>query len=114
VARWAAGGATALVVRTPPLNRLPRRGPTVEAVGYSLCPRYAGAGQSCCSQQNSAPLGEALAMRGDHCVPASGDPTGPGPVTVGKAAVFAGDLNHAVSEMCSLLDPLSSPFPPSR
>src|SRR5215212_3196108 len=39
---------------------------------------------------------EALAMRGDHFVPASGGPIGRGPVAVGEVAVFAGDLDHAV------------------
>jgi hypothetical protein len=39
---------------------------------------------------------EALAMRGDDCVPASGGPIGRGPVAVGEVAVFAGDLDHAV------------------
>src|SRR6185436_10536363 len=39
---------------------------------------------------------EALAMRGDDCVPASEGPIGRGPVAVGEVAVFAGDLDHAV------------------
>ena len=39
---------------------------------------------------------EALALRGDDCVPASGGPIGRGPVAVGEIAVFVGGLDHAV------------------
>src|SRR5207247_4787957 len=39
---------------------------------------------------------EALAIRGEHCVPASGGPVGRGPVAVGEIAVIAGMLDHAV------------------
>src|SRR5882762_1211148 len=39
---------------------------------------------------------EALAIRGEHCVPASGGPIRRGPVAVGKIAVIGGMLDHAV------------------
>ena len=39
---------------------------------------------------------EALAMRGEHCVPASGGPIGRGPVAVGEIAIIGGVLDHAV------------------
>src|SRR3989475_6321039 len=39
---------------------------------------------------------EALAIRGEHCVPASGGPVGRGPVAVGEIAVIGGVLDHAV------------------
>src|SRR2546421_8016908 len=39
---------------------------------------------------------EALALRGDDCVPTSGGPIGRGPVAVGEIAVIVGVLDHAV------------------
>src|SRR6266571_364307 len=39
---------------------------------------------------------EALALRGDDCVPASGRSIGRGPVAVGEIAVIGGVLDHAV------------------
>src|SRR6188474_2465738 len=39
---------------------------------------------------------EALAIRGEHCLPASGRPIGRGPVAVGESAVIGGVLDHAV------------------
>src|SRR6266705_1183230 len=39
---------------------------------------------------------EALALRGDDCVPAGGAPLGRGPVAVGEIAVIGGVLDHAV------------------
>src|SRR5258705_4030441 len=39
---------------------------------------------------------EALALRGDDCISASGGPIGRGPVAVGEIAVIGGVLDHAV------------------
>src|ERR1700688_196641 len=39
---------------------------------------------------------EALAIRGEDCVPASGSPIGRGPVAVGEIAVIGGVLDHPV------------------
>src|SRR4051812_25222420 len=39
---------------------------------------------------------EALALRGEDCIPASGSPIGRGPVAVGEIAVIGGVLDHAV------------------
>src|SRR5205085_2855330 len=39
---------------------------------------------------------EALALRGEDCVPACGGPIGRGPVAVGEIAVIGGVLDHAV------------------
>src|SRR2546428_4999289 len=39
---------------------------------------------------------EGLAIRGEHCVPASGGPIGRGPVAAGEIAVIGGVLDHAV------------------
>src|SRR4029078_9893275 len=39
---------------------------------------------------------EAIALRGEDCLPASGTAIGRGPVAVGKIAVIGGMLDHAV------------------